>query len=189
MQMLILFCLSESNLQSNEDVSNHMRTSFRNLENRISKLEMLIQPPEPCNCRAETRYHNSHCLLIILRKTARECPVHGFREMGFFFWTARQYPLLEEDDEVCPCPSHPWRSFLLGPKPLTWEGNYAATRAWEQMPEETYHVEDERLLTEAIMDAYTLEQQHWSQKTGRRMPSHKEIVKQVWNRAGKRPRR
>src|SRR5438270_10331073 len=103
-----------------QHVSNHMRTSFRDLDKRISRLEMLLDPPEPCNCRVETRFHSSNCLASILEKTIRECPTHGFREMGFFFWTPSQYPLADEDNQICPCNPHPWRSLVLGPNRLTW---------------------------------------------------------------------
>ena len=166
-----------------------MRNSFRDLETRLSKLEQQMAAPTPCNCRGETRFHNSRCLEIVLEKTVRECPVHGFREMGFFFWTASQYPILDEDNQFCPCAPHAWRSFLLGPKPLTWEGNRAANQAWEDMPKENYDITTEGIRTDALIEAYHVARNQWIDKTHRRLPSNAELRKQAWKRAGKRPPR
>ena len=74
-----------------------MRTSFRELENRLSRLERRLDPPAPCNCRLITRFHDANCLAAILEKTERKCPVHGFREMGSLFMWSPQYPLVDED--------------------------------------------------------------------------------------------
>src|SRR5438270_8911066 len=81
-----------------------MRTSFHDLERRISRIERQIQPPAPCNCRLVTHFHNAHCLAAILEKTERKCPVHGFREMGFLFQRSCPYPVVDEDNQFCPCP-------------------------------------------------------------------------------------
>ena len=166
-----------------------MRTSLRALDKRLSRIERLLDPPSPCNCKAETRYHNAHCLATILWKSERECPIHGFREMGFFFWTPAKFPLVREDDQFCPCAPHPWRSFVLGPKPLTWEGHHAAKRLSEQMPEQPNFLEDERELTDLIVGAYVVEQEEWMNRTGRRPPSKKQIIKESWKRYGKKPPR
>jgi hypothetical protein len=166
-----------------------VRTSFRDLDKRLSRLERLLDPPSPCNCRCETRFHNSHCLLTVLWKADRDCPVHGFREMGFFFWTPTGFPIVDEDNQFCPCAPDPWRSFLLGPRPLTWEGHYAARKAAAEMPEEPCFIEDEKVLIEAIIDAYVLEKEEWMNRTHHRLPSKKQIIKQTWKRYEKKPPR
>lgn len=166
-----------------------MRNSFRDLEKRISRIERRVQPPTPCNCRTVARYHDANCLAAILEKTPRECPVHGFREMGFFFWVPPSDPLFHEDNEVCPCPPHPWRSFQLSGGPYTKEARDAAMDAWQDMPREPSHnVEENRARTDAVFQAYLEQKEQWLRKTGRRLPSLEELRDQ-WERAGKRPPR
>lgn len=163
-----------------------MRTSFRNLEKRLSRIERQVQPAAPCNCRMVTHFHNSDCLAAILDKTPRQCPVHGFREMGFFWWKPPSNPIVDEDNEICPCPPHPWRSFVLGPKPHTREGHEAARQAWENMPRETrYNLQQDNDRTNALVAAYHEAREQWILKTGRRLPSKRELFAQVWRRYGK----
>jgi len=164
-----------------------MRTTFRDLEKRISRLEMLINPPELCNCRVETRFHDSNCLAAILEQTIRECPVHGFREMGFFFWTPSQYVILDEDNEICPCAPHPWRSFVLGPRPHTWEGHEAARQDWANMPDDNgFNLQLDRDRADTLLAAYDDTREQWTLKSRRRLPSQKELMKQNWSRYGKK---
>src|ERR1035438_7340576 len=91
------------------------------LERRLSRLEKLMeqrkQKTRICNCRVETRFHGADCLAAILKSTPRVCAVHGFRDLGFFFWQSRQYRLGSGDDQFCPSPPHPWRSWVLGRGP------------------------------------------------------------------------
>ena len=111
-----------------------MRTSFRDLEKRLSRIERRLDPPAPCNCRLITRVHDANCLAAILEKTERKCPVHGFREMGSLFMWSPQYPLVDEDNQFCPCPPHPWRSLQLRGESVTKEERDAAMQAWHDMP-------------------------------------------------------
>jgi hypothetical protein len=97
---------------------------WNGLEKRISRLEKRVaertEKNKVCNCRVETRFHNADCLDAVLKGMSRVCSVHGFRKLGFFFWTSKQYLLQSEDNQFCPCPPHPWRSFLLSEGPHTW---------------------------------------------------------------------
>ena len=87
------------------------------LEKRVYRLEQLVakknEKPLVCNCRSMTRSHGSNCLDAIMKGTSRVCPFHGFRELGGFMWTPEDSPLLSEDNQFCPCPPNPVRSFLL----------------------------------------------------------------------------
>jgi hypothetical protein len=147
--------------------------SMRNgLENRLSRLEKRVadrtEKPTVCNCRVETRFHNADCLDAILKGIRRVCSVHGFRDLGFFFWTSEQYPLLSEDNQPCPCPPHPWRSFVLSEGPHTWEGHHAVAEAAVQ-PDPTFNLQkDNRRSTEILADYYAARQQ-WVGKSRRQL--------------------
>jgi hypothetical protein len=102
------------------------------LEKRLSRVEQQLaertEEPVVCNCRSATSFHSGKCLNAILQRVSRVCPVHGFRELGFFMFSSKQYALNSEDNQFCPCPPHPWRSFVLNGL-HTWEGNQAAREA------------------------------------------------------------
>jgi hypothetical protein len=87
------------------------------LEKRLSRLERILtkktEKPRICNCRVETRFHGADCLDGILKGMSRVCPRHDFRELGFFFRTPKWRGLISEDNQFCPSPSHPWRSFVM----------------------------------------------------------------------------
>jgi hypothetical protein len=159
------------------------------LEKRISRLERIAakksEKPRICNCRVETRHHGADCLDAILKGMSRVCPRHDFRELGFFFWTPRWRTLISEDNQFCPCPPHPWRSFLLH-GPHTWEGNYAAREACNKLPPADHsNLQEDRRRGEALMAQYAEAGQQWVEKTGRQLPSREEIVKLQWKRARK----
>jgi hypothetical protein len=162
------------------------------IEKRVLRLERLVskgtRKPQVCNCRIETRYHDANCLAAILNGT-RICPVHGFRELGFFFWTAKQYPLQSEDNQVCPCSPHPWRSFLLSRGPHTWEGHHAAQDAWNNLPDaHQSSIQEESLQTDATLVKYGRARQEWIERTGRELPDPEELKRLQWERVRNRRR-
>jgi hypothetical protein len=155
-----------------------MRTSFQNLDKRLFRLERLLDPPSPCNCRLITCFHNADCLAAILEKTERKCPVHGFRGMGALFQRPPQYPLVDEDNQFCPCPPHPWRSLQLRRNSATTEDSAVAMQAWHDMPpapESNFQENSDR--TRALWRAYDEERHQWIRKTGRQLPSFEELKK------------
>jgi hypothetical protein len=127
------------------------RRVFR-LEKRVAKKS---EKPSPCNCRVVTRFHDATCLDAILEGMSGACPLHGIRELGFFLWSPAQYPLYQEDNELCPCPPHPWRSFLLNPRPHTWEQQKAASDAWSNLPPRIdFDLNQNNRQTEAVLAEY-----------------------------------
>ena len=151
------------------------------LEKRLLKLENCsakkTEIPRVCSCRITTRFHNAACLEALLKGLPRNCPIHGFRELGSFLFTSSWRPLLQGDNEYCPCPPHPWRSFVLN-GPHTWEAHYAAQKAWHNFdvgPKLTLEEENRRL--EVVWDQFELERQQWYEKTDRQPPSKLEILK------------
>jgi len=154
-----------------------MRTSFHDLERRISRLERQIQPPTPCNCRLVTHFHNAHCLAAILEKTERKCPVHGFREMGFLFQRSCPYPVVDEDNQFCRCPPHPWRSLQLRRDSVTKEDCAAAMQAWHDNPpgpESNFEFQENSDRTKSLFKSYFEERHQWPRETGRQLPSLEE---------------
>ena len=138
-----------------------------------------------CNCRVETRCHNPDCLDAILKGASWSCPLHGFRELGFFIWTSRQHPLNSQDNQFCLCPPYPWRSFLLSERPHTWEGHDAAKEASNNYPRGDYsNVQENNLRFNAMVEHYLEEREQWVEKTGRQLAQKEEIVKMHWERAG-----
>lgn len=137
----------------------------KELEKRLARIEKRVaektKTNKICNCRGETRFHNAPCLAAILKGASRVCPVHGSRELGFFWWTSKQYPLRPEDNPICPCPPHPWRSFLLSEGPHTWEGHDAARKAaCELPPDPTFNFqEDKRRMGELFAEYFAARQQ------------------------------
>jgi hypothetical protein len=161
------------------------------IEKRLLRLEHLVakrtRKPQVCNCRIETRYHNANCLAAILNGMSRVCLAHGFRELGFFFWTAKQYALQSEDNQVCPCPPHPWRSFLLSKGSHTWEGQRAAQEAWNNLADaHQSNIQEENLQTDAMLAKYGKARQEWIERTGRPLPSPQELKRLQWERVRNR---
>jgi hypothetical protein len=158
------------------------------VERRISRLEKRVaerfEEPSICNCRLVTKFHNAACLKVVLRQACRVCPVHGFRELGSFFGTASQWPLTPEDNEFCPCPSHPWRSFLLSAPPHTWDQHNEAKNAWSNLqPRYDFDLKEDNCQTEAVLAEYKEARERGIATSRRQLPSHEEIVKQEWKRA------
>lgn len=152
------------------------------LEKRLSRLEKRVaertERPSFCICRVSTRFHNAECLDAVLKGTPRVCPVHGFRELGTFWWTPEQYGLRREDNQFCPCRPHSWRSFVLSTGPRTWEGSYAAQEAsLKDQPDAGFSFEERHRRSEAVMEGYWAARQQWVEKAGRQPPSRQEIVK------------
>lgn len=84
-----------------------------------------------------------------------------------FFWTPKWSGLRREDNQYCPCPSHPWRSFVLN-GPRTWEANHAASKAWHELPQDPVgDVQEENRRSGAIMEEYWADRERWAEKTGR----------------------
>jgi hypothetical protein len=162
---------------------------WNGLERRLSRIEQLLakrtEVPRVCNCRIETRFHSAGCLNAILKGMSRVCPCHGFRELGFFFSTSRWCALNSEDNQFCPCPPHPWRSFLIN-GPRTWEAHYAARDACDKLPEAEYsNIQEDRRRGGVLLAQYWEERRQWVKKTGRQLPSREELVKLQWKRARK----
>jgi hypothetical protein len=157
-------------------------------QERLSRLEKCLAESTKklvvCNCRVETKFHNAPCLDAILKGTCRVCPLHGFRVLGMFFWTSQQYLLLPEDNQFCPCPPHPWRSFL-SKGPHTWEGHEAAREAIRQLPPEPmFNYKDDRRQGHPILMKY-LEEGDQAVEKGARLPDRADLVKRLWKRARK----
>lgn len=154
------------------------------LEKRLSRLEKQAaertEEPKVCNCRITTRFHNAACLEALLKGIPRVCPVHGFRELGRFSFTPSWYVLLRDSDrpnDICPCPPHPWRWFVLN-GPRTWEAQAAAREAWTTMEEvPTLSFEEEHRRLAVVVGQYFASRQLWYEKLGRQPPSQQEIVK------------
>jgi hypothetical protein len=159
------------------------------LEKRLSRVERILtkktEERRVCNCRLETRCHSADCLDAILKGMLRVCPRHGFRKLGSFFWTPKWCALILEDSQFCPCPPHPWRSFVMN-GPHTWEGHYAARKASNKLPPADHsNIKEDNRRTEALLAQYSESGQQWVEKTGRQLPSREELVKLQWERARK----
>ena len=156
------------------------------LEKRLARLEKRLaegtQKAKVCNCRLNTRFHNAECLDALLKRIPRLCPIHGFREIGTFFFTPKWSHLRREDDQYCPCPPHPWRSFVLSARkgvPHTWEENYAAQAAWVNLPPDPIcDPQENNRRIDAIWEEHCAACQLWVEKSGRRLPTRQEILKQ-----------
>ena len=153
-------------------------------ERRLSRLEALIkrklERPKICTCRAETRFHRSDCLKAILQGASRDCPTHGFRDFGFFMFAAQWSTLSPEDNQFCPCPEDPWRSFLLD-GPRTWEAHNAAREAWRQResaPDEPLPPDfaEEHAALDHVIGEYEHSKQQRMEQTGRQVPNRDEIL-------------
>ncbi len=151
-------------------------------EKRLSKLEKQAaerkQETKTCNCRVTTPYHSAACLDAVLKGIPRICPVHGFRELGFFLWRPKQYPLASDDDQFCPCPPHPWRSWLLSRGPRVWEEHHAAKQAWSKVElDPMFNLQEDNRRTDAILAEYSADRQRWLDGSGRELPGREELVK------------
>jgi hypothetical protein len=160
------------------------------LEKRLARLEQrieaLTEEPKVCSCRVETRFHGADCLGAVLKGMSRVCPRHGFRELGFFFWTPGWRTLNAEDNQFCPCPPDPWRSFLLSEAPHTWEGHDAAREACGKLsPADHSNIQEDRRRGDALLVQYLEARRQWVEKTGRQLPIREELVKLQRERARK----
>lgn len=158
------------------------------LEKKLSKLEKrLAERAEKlavCNCRFRTRYHSANCLDAIMKGICRVCPLHGFRSLGLFlftpswyplFSTPRHYPLASEVDELCPCPPHPWRSFVRN-GPRTWEEQGRAYGAWQNLPPtDRPTLQEEHQRIDFIVNAYMESFQLWVEKGEQQLPAGKNL--------------
>jgi hypothetical protein len=164
----------------------------REIEKMLSRLEKRLaektKEHSMCNCRVATTFHGGDCLDAILKGIPRVCPLHGFRELGFFMWGSKQYTLLSEDNPFCPCPPHPWRSFLLSPRPHTWEGRDAAREACsKQVLSDDLNLKADNRKEEEVLAEYFEARHRWVESGGR-LPDKEELVKLAWKRARKRGR-
>jgi hypothetical protein len=161
----------------------------KEIEKRLSRLEKRLaektREHSICNCRVDTRFHNGPCLAAILKGASRVCPVHGFRELGFFMFAGRPYPVNAEDNQFCPCPPHPWRSFLLSDRPHTWEGHNAAREACgKQALSDNSNLRADNREGEEALGEYFEARQRWVDSGGR-LPDREERAKLQWERARK----
>jgi len=148
------------------------------LDRRLSRLEKQMEQRKKatrvCNCRVDTRFHGADCLAAILKSTPRVCAVHGFRDLGFFFWQSRQYRLGSGDDQFCPCPPHPWRSWVLGRGPNPTQS--ALKNAAEFPTNSLFNFEDDKRRFDAVIAEYCTAR-HAAAQSGREFPSPQELVK------------
>ena len=160
----------------------------KKLEQRLSRLEQCVaertEGPQACNCRVVTRFHSGKCLNAILTGISRVCPLHGFRDLGFLFWTSIQYPLQSEENQFCPCPPDPWRSFVMSEGPHTWEGHNAAKEACNKIaPDDHFNFQEYKREIEAAVAKYS-EERRQSVEAGRELPNKEKFVKLQEKRAG-----
>jgi hypothetical protein len=165
------------------------------LDKRLSRLESLASSrlgiSKICNCRTATSFHSANCLKAILQGASRVCPTHGFRDFGFFMFAARWATLKREDNQFCPCPEDPWRSFVLN-GPRTWEAHNAAREACRQRESEQELTSPPRDLAEEnaaldlVIGEYEHSKQRWMEETGRQLPNRDEILAMHQKRARER---
>lgn len=148
-------------------MSNDLKRKISRLEKRAAKQ---TEEAKPCNCRYITRYHNAECLDALLKRMPLVCPVHGFRELGRFWWTP-SWCLLRtragDDNEFCPCPPDPMRSRVLTNGTRTWEPRDAACDAGLKLPAAPRSSLQERnRQAEAVMERYWAAQEKWYASRG-----------------------
>jgi hypothetical protein len=151
------------------------------LEKRLSRLEQLVEErsrPRVCNCRMQTIYHNAGCLAAILKIMPRVCPLHGFRQLGFFLWRPLQFPLVPEDNQYCPCPTDFRRTLLIirSRIPYGWERYFAALVACHERFGNQRNSDEDANRANAVLQKYRVARQRWLDKTGRTLPSGGEIM-------------
>lgn len=157
------------------------------LKKKISRLEKQAaeetRETAICHCRVETLYHNAACLDAVLKGISRVCPVHGFRELGFFCWHSKQYPLGSESDQFCPCPPHPWRLWVQrkGPDPRS-SPQFGRSEALEVQPDPAFDLQADNRRIDALVDEDSAARAAWIKKSGRELPSRQELVKLAMKR-------
>ncbi|SRR5712692_171464 len=97
-------------------------SSLHVLKNRVFRLEQRVENKAKqhlvCNCRIETKYHYREDLQTIIKVQGDlPCPVHVVRDLGVFWQTPKNMPLLQEDRELCSCPPNLRRTYLEGKGP------------------------------------------------------------------------
>ena len=149
-------------------MSNDLKKKISRLEKQAAKQ---TAEAKLCNCRYKTRYHNAECLDALLKRMPLVCPVHGFRELGRFWWTPAWSVLRTragDDNEFCPCPPHPWRSHALSNGPHTWEAADAAREAWLKLPPKPpSNLQEENRRAEAVAARYWEAREKWYASQGR----------------------
>ena len=171
---------------------------WNGLEKQLARIEKRLKErkegPRFCNCRVHTRFHNPDCLVAVLKGIPWTCPIHGFRNLGRFFWTPSWsilWPRNEVDDNrFCPCPPHPWRSHVLSGR-HTHEEGAAARAAWDKLPrdpildpqEAKRRLQEGNRRIDAICGEYGAACQEWFEKSGRDLTNRPELAKLIWLRA------
>jgi hypothetical protein len=156
-----------------------MRKGF---EKRLSLLEERLaertKTEKICNCRFDTTFHNADCLAAILKGTSRVCPVHGFRELGFMLFASSWCVLKAEDNQFCPCPPDPWRSWVLkkGPDPRDAPQAAQEAAALEVKSDPPFNFKEEKRRLESVLDEYWAVRQSWIE-SGWEPPSREELMK------------
>jgi hypothetical protein len=155
--------------------------SMSGLASRLSKIEQRFGIKTVasfiCICRARTCFHNAKCFNTLLEKLERVCPIHGFRELGMFWFMPSWRGLRREDNQFCPCQPHPWRSFALN-GPHTWEAQAKARAewlAWQRIDNLSF--DEEKLQLEAVLEKFYDARLKWYEASKRHPPSLSEIVK------------
>jgi hypothetical protein len=106
----------------------------------------------------------------------RVCPIHGFRDLGFFLWMPLRFPLLCEDNQYCTCPPDPWRSFILSGVPRTREGHYIALEASRKVWGNPLNLGEDNKRARAMEEKYWETRQQFIDKTGRQLPGKRQLM-------------
>lgn len=149
-------------------------------EKRLSRVEALVakklEPPKICTCRTDTSFHSAKCLKAVLEGASRECPTHGFRDFGFFIYCSEWCILHISDNQFCPCPEDPVRTFKIN-GPFTWEARAEAEKAASLLPRRPdYDFQKERDELEHVIAEYEESREQFVRYTGRQLPSRHEIL-------------
>ncbi len=151
------------------------------LANRIARLETLAtetKEARTCICRGDkTTCHDAKCLAAVLRGIPLVCPVHGWRNLGRIWviapWVVLRYRVGGDDNRFCPCPPHPWRSFVLkrvqsSNKHPSWEESAVAMEAWKNLPPDPpTDFEMLRRDLRTVLDQYSAACELWIQNSKR----------------------
>jgi hypothetical protein len=158
------------------------------VRNKISRLEkraaQQTQEPKLCICRwDQTRFHNAECLDALLMRMPLVCPVHGLRQLGRLWQTPTWNVLrtrIGNDNEFCPCPPHPWRSFVQRKGPRTWEERAAAYDAWHKLPEDpSFNFQEAKRRIHAVGNRYSYARWEWFDKGGHKSPNRQELLSRL----------
>jgi hypothetical protein len=148
-------------------VSNDLKRKIARLEKQAAKQ---TEKAKLCNCRVMTRYHNAECLDALLKHMPLVCPVHGFRELGRFWWTPAWSVLRTragDDNEFCPCPPHHRRSRVLSEDPRIWAAADAARDAGLNLPAVPRpSLQERNRQAEAVMERYWVAHAQWYERQG-----------------------